>query len=240
MSTLKNRFQLQKLLGDGATAKVYLLWDDRLKRRVAVKQGENKELLLQEAQYLAALRSPYFPVLYDCTQEKETVSLYMEYIQGENLRERLLRIGRFTEREVLWIACRIAEAVRVLHKGEPPSIYGDIKPENIIMQPDGAIRLVDLGAAAPIEKGKSGKQSWSVRGATPFFAAPEMWQGGPDERSDIFALGRLMRALLAADGDREISRELYRIIDRCTQKAKEARYQTMDQFLTAAGECIMQ
>lgn len=243
----KERYQRVKKLGEGATAEVFLVWDELLHRNMAVKCGREKSLLLAEANVLARISHRAFPVLYDYRESEEESFLFLEYIEGENLRERRERIGRYTQQEVLRIVCRVAEAVLFLHESSPGFLYGDIKPENILMQPDGAVRLVDLGTAVPLQEETKGieKQAGGValpgdrrlRGGTLKFAPPENWQGRPDVRSDIYALGRLMQTLLDEDGREGGSAAVRRIVERCTQKNPNGRYKSMREFLTAVQRC---
>lgn len=83
-----NRYELVKELGNGATSHVYLAWDRLLFRKTAVKVGNNEELLLKEARCLSEFVKPCFPVLYDYAKEGESIYLFMEYVEGENLQER--------------------------------------------------------------------------------------------------------------------------------------------------------
>lgn len=223
------RYEIIKELGCGATSRVYLAWDALLCRKAAIKVGRNRKLLLKEARCMSCFCQPCFPVLYDYAEEREDFFLVMEYVEGENLRERFGRIGRYTEEEVAQIACQTARALHFLHTGTTPYVYGDIKPENIMMQADGIIKLVDFGTLCPLA-GAAGKEK--LRGGTPMYAPPEMWQGRPDVRSDIYALGRLMLFLLQTDGRQLIGPGMERVIERCTQKRKEHRYRSMEEIIT--------
>ena len=228
------RFEILKVLGVGATATVHLAWDRCLSRLVAVKAGEEKELLLREAECMASLCGTYLPAIYDCMESCRQVYLVMEYVEGENLLQRKERIGRYTEEEVLAIALQVAEAMTELHEGKQPKVYGDIKPENIVMQPDGKIRVVDFGTV--LAAGSSKDDKVQVRGGTLTFAAPEQWKEPPDIRNDIYGLGMLMQNLLSHEGKLCCSAHVRSIIERCTQKAKEKRFRDMEEvkikFLT--------
>lgn len=242
MEQYKERYEVIKKLGSGATAKVSLVWDTLLLRKVAVKAGTKKQILRQEARNLAAFWTPYFPILYDYAEVGESSLLFLEYIEGESLTERFARIGRYTEAEVLGIACGIARAVESLHTGKEPCIYGDIKPENVMIQSDGGIRLVDFGAVSRIKpppvREIPDRDQKQIRGGTPFYAPPETWQGRLDERSDIYALGRLMGRLLLMDGRAALSPAMERLFKRCTQKQKNQRYQSMGQFIAEAERLL--
>lgn len=242
LRNIRDRYRFMKKIGSGATAEIYLAWDGLLDRKVAVKYGENKKLLLQEARYLTAFQARFFPVLYEYWEEEDRSFLMMEYIQGENLAERFHRIGQYTEEEVFRIAQGIAEALDYLHTGEEACIYGDVKAENIMVQPDGVVRLVDFGALSPVS-GRMVRRSLEMsteqgeevrhRGGTPLYAPPELWKGRADRRSDIYALGRLMKVLLQMNGERELSPKAERVLTGCLQALPEYRYQSMKQLLEA-------
>lgn len=143
---------------------------------------------------------------------------------------------------MLRIACGIARAVDSLHTGKQPCIYGDIKPENVMIRPDGGIRLVDFGAVSRLDTLTEGeipdRNQKQIRGGTPFYAPPETWQGRLDERSDIYALGRLIGRLLLMDGRAALSPAMERLFKRCTQKQKNQRYQSMGQFIEEAERLL--
>lgn len=230
MEKLWERYEILDKLGEGVTAQVYLVQDTLLDRKAAIKVRIGKELLLWEAKCLALFAGEFFPALYDYREEAEGCALIMEYIAGENLAQRWKRIEHYTEGEVLRIACMVAAAVDRLHRGKCPCLYGDIKPENIMMQPDGRIRLIDLGTVCPLSDAGE-----TLRGGTPLYAPPDMWQGKPDSRSDIYSLGRLMEELLEIKKGRKVSYDVRRLIERCTPRQKEKRYGSMQEFLKEAG-----
>lgn len=216
-----------KILGKGATATVYLALDRHLDRFVAIKAGKNKELLWKEATYHARLQGIFFPALFDCIEVSGQCCLVMEYIEGENLLQRKERIQRYTEEEVIRVIIQIAEAMEKIHNANKPCVYGDLKPENVMVQRDGRIKIVDFGTLVPLyaAEGCGLKQ----RGGTPKFAAPEQWRDMPDIRNDIYGLGMLMREMVLQAGELCCSKEMSRIIERCMQMQKEKRFSTMEQ-----------
>ena len=235
MIEIFNRYELVKELGKGATSHVYLAWDKLLSRKTAVKTGYNEELFLREARCLSEYVKPCFPVLYDYAKEENCAYLFMEYVEGENLKERFARTGGYTEKEVIYIACQAAQAIQFLHTGKTPYVYGDIKLENIMVQKDGSVKLVDFGTLCPLAEPVGGSV---LRGGTPRYAPPDMWMGHADIRSDIYALGKLMLFLIQISGRKSMGANAERIIERCTQKQKEARYQSMEQVISALNACL--
>lgn len=233
MSIQEERYEIKKLLGSGATAEVYLVYDKVLGRKLALKKGVEKSVLRREAEILAGFSAPYFPVLYDYAEQGEAALLFMEYIEGENLSERKRRIGSYTEEEALRIAVKIAKALSYLHARKKPYVYGDIKPENVMMPADGSIKLIDFGAAVQLD----GKPDCSIeekRGGTPLYAPPQQWMGRPDVRNDIYALGRLLQDMLKMGRGGILSRGSRRLIERCVQRQPEKRYASAEAFLKEA------
>lgn len=227
MEKIGGRYKVLEEIGAGATARVFLVWDKVLLRNLAVKESREKELLLQEGRVLASLSASFFPHLYDYREEQEFGYLFLEYVQGETLKTRAERIGRFTVQEVIHIGSQIAEALHLLHSGSKAYVYGDMKPENVIIQNNGMIKLIDFGAACDLQG------ELKIRGGTSFYAPPEMWNGRPDIRNDIYSFGVMLK-LLFLYGDRkqdELDDDIVRMIERCTQKNVSYRYQTMEQLM---------
>lgn len=154
------------------------------------------------------------------------------------------RDGAFAEETVIEIGICLAKAIQKLHQMQPPLLYLDCKPSNVMKDSDGKIRLIDFGSAleahTPVTKGIS---------ASPGYAAPEQLSREiekrcVDVRTDVFGLGRTLYALLCgADLSRppyafaslksrcpQVSDELERIIMRATAREPEARFQTMEAF----------
>ena len=141
---------------------------------------------LREFWIAARLRSPWIAEVIEAPMETRT-ALYtvMPFYEGETLEQRLLRRPRVSRIEGIAIAAKLAKAVAALHRAGV--IHRDIKPENVILQPDGGLKLLDLGVARlpHIEDFPA-----STVPGTPSYMAPELIAGAPgDEKSDIFALG---------------------------------------------------
>lgn len=233
MHKQEERFEIMKLLGSGTTARVYLAYDRLLKRKLALKWGREKALLRQEAEVLAGFSAPFFPALYDYADLEDAGLIFMEYIEGENLSMRKKRIDCFTEEEALGIAVQIARALSCLHTSKTPYVYGDLKPENVMISVDGSVKLIDFGAAVPL--GREGNCGvGEKRGGTPVYAPPEQWTGRPDVRNDIYALGRLLQDILKMGRGGILGRGSRRLIERCVQKQTEKRYSSMEVFLEEA------
>ncbi len=241
-------YELCKMAGEGATAQVYKVKEKESGQWFACKIGEKKELLFAESELLRNLNHPLFPEWKEYWEEAGAGFLFMEFIQGRSLNMCLETYGKFPQKEVLRITLALADGLGYLHERKPAVIYCDLKPENIILQSDGRVRLTDLGAAA-VPKG------WKV--GTPGYAAPEQMltdekreeRSKPVPASDIYALGVVMHQMLTgqypcADNgemlpvrkyDPKISLGVEDIIWHCTRPCPRERIQGMRELMTKLG-----
>lgn len=190
-------YQCLHLLGKGATGAVYCVQEVRTGQRYACKVSGSSRLVREAAIMKQALH-PLFPQYKEFWQEKGTGYLVMEYICGSNLEQLLSRRGRLSQRQAVRITMELASGLASLQEGDTQLVYGDIKPENMILQPDGRIRLLDMEMAEEIsEHGKKQKLTHLIAG-TPAYAPPEQWdkEAVPDIRRDIFAIGRILHYML--------------------------------------------
>jgi len=197
--TLHERYLISKILGEGGMSCVYLAADGRLGGKCwAVKemtpsgtpeeQAEMKCQFDREAEILCRLNHPNLPRVADHFQEEGRNYLVMEYVEGETLFDLLEKAAGFLAEETLrdW-GVQLCEALDYLHRQSPPIIYRDIKPKNIILMPDGKIKLIDFGIARLFDLQKI---SDTIIIGTPGFASPEQYgRGQTDARSDIYSLG---------------------------------------------------
>lgn len=223
-----------------------------------VSDGLTGKQFQHEALLLARLHHPNLPRVSDYFRASDTRQyLVMDYIQGQNLQERLIERGRpMPEQEVLACARQLLRALNYLHNwrhpetGVPqPVIHRDIKPANIKQMPDGRYMLLDFGIA----KATAGEATaLSARALTPGYAPIEQYEGGTDARSDIYSLGATLYALLSgktppsATGmavgkplpplrriNRNISPRLAEAIERAMAMRSEDRYQSAAQMYSA-------
>lgn len=198
---VENRYRIAKLLGQGGFGAVYRAWDIRLNRPCALKENldpsaEAERQFTKEATILANLKHPNLPRVIDhFVVAGEGQYLVMDFVEGEDLQEMLDRRGPRAEAEALpWIA-QICDALAYLHSQAPPIIHRDVKPANVKITPDGQPMLVDFGIAKvydPVLRTTTG-----ARAVTPGYSPPEQYgRGRTDPRSDIYALGATLYALL--------------------------------------------
>lgn len=226
-STLK----MVRLLGAGAFSEVYLA-EDGAGRRYACKVSEHTELLEREAACHRRICHPLFPKFLQFWKEdwKEGGKAYllMEYIEGENLKKTVEARGGFSVRQTAEIGAQLAEGLCYLHRLPEPVVFRDVKPENVMLARDGAVRLLDFGCACPAGK------STDIAGS-PGFGAPEQFvtDSVQTAATDVYGLGRTLEKLLEA-GERGILR---RIIRRCTEERPEDRLGDMRELAGMLHSC---
>jgi formylglycine-generating enzyme required for sulfatase activity/predicted Ser/Thr protein kinase len=192
---LQNRYQIIQRIGGGGMGDVYLAYDLRLgNQQVIVKEnrGGDPQLFYAEATILATLRHPNLPRVSDHFVEPPPPAgtgaqyLVMDYIAGQNLEQIVQARGALQEQDALAWLNQILDAVKYLHANR--IIHRDIKPQNIIITPQGNAVLVDFGIAKVMAAGRA--TASGARGyGSPGFAPLEQYTGGTDERSDVYALG---------------------------------------------------
>ncbi len=152
VGTKIGHIRFESLLGRGGMGEVYRAVDEKLQRVVAVKtiraehrlSGTARARFLREARILSKLANPLICQVYDLIESEEADLLVLEFVDGETLEE--LRTGRrLSEREILELAARIAEALTVAHREH--IIHRDLKPANIMVLPSGAVKVLDFGIA---------------------------------------------------------------------------------------------
>ena len=193
---LKDRYRLERTLGRGGMAAVWLGHDEVLDRPVAVKvladtiAGDPGFVarFRREAHTAAALSHPNLVDVYDFSEEGERPYLVMQFVPGENLAERLER-GRSVDCGQL--ARELLEALAHIHGAG--ILHRDVKPANVIVEPGGTAKLIDFGIALP--RDATALTSTGLVLGTERYAAPEVMEGGAaTERSDLYSCGLVLRA----------------------------------------------
>jgi ABC-type branched-subunit amino acid transport system substrate-binding protein len=205
--TLLKRYRIVRSLGRGGLGSVYLCDDLRLpgkqwalkkmRATTAGMQEKFRESFEREAATLSRLRHPNLPVIVDYFELDEESYLVMEFVEGENLAEHVHRNGSWEERFAFEQGLVLIEILSYLHGHDPPIIFRDLKPENVMLTPDGVLKLVDFGLARRFTPGKG---SDTLPSGSVGYAAPEQWEdvSQTDERSDIYSWGATMVHLLTA------------------------------------------
>ena len=248
---IDGKYEILKEIGRGGMSIVYLAMDKRLNKQWAVKEirkkgsGKNEEIvvnsLLAEAIMMKRLDHPSLPRIVDIIDNGVTIYVVMDYIEGESLDKILNEYGAQPEEMVVNWAKQLCDALSYLHSQKPPIIYRDMKPANVMLKPEGNIKIIDFGIAR--EYKEQNLADTTVLG-TKGYAPPEQYSGQTDPRSDIFALGMTMHHLLTGVDPRngepyapvrqwnpELSEGIETIIDRCVEPAAENRYQSCADLL---------
>lgn len=205
-SRLKDRYRLEQLLGRGGMASVWLASDEVLERPVAVKVladtiASDPEFLARfrrEARVAAGLSHPNLIDIYDFAGGAERPYLVMEYVPGENLAERTQRGGDIDcerlARELLGALAHI-HAAGIVHR--------DVKPQNVLIAPDGSAKLIDFGIALT-EDATDLTQTGHLLG-TARYIPPEVMRGEPaTERSDLYSCGIVLRDCIGGNRPRRL------------------------------------
>lgn len=191
-----NRYQITECIGVGGMAEVYRATDNVLGRIVAVKvmlpqyaADENfARRFKQEAASAANLSSPYIVNVYDWGQDDGTYYIVMEFIRGSDLKTAIKERGAINQRKIAEIGSQVCQALSVAHKQD--IIHRDVKPQNIMVQPDGNVKVMDFGIARA--KNSTMDKTASVLG-TAHYISPEQAQGKDlTPASDLYSLGVVM------------------------------------------------
>jgi serine/threonine protein kinase len=199
------RYRVVRPLGGGGMKLVYLAEDLRLAaRRCALAevvdnftnpdaQRQAVDAFQREADMLARLNNEHIPRVFDRFSEQNRHYLVMEYIDGATLEEEMKEAGgRLAEPRVIDIALQILDTLEYLHGLEPPVIYRDLKPSNVMMMGNGQAKLIDFGIARHFQP----LQNATMIG-TQGYAPPEQYRGKVELRSDLYALGATMHHALS-------------------------------------------
>jgi len=255
------RYEVIEKIGAGGMAVVYKARDTLLNRVVTVKVLRDQfasdqdfvRRFRREAQSAAGLSHPNIVSIYDVGKDEDTEYIVMEYIEGHNLKEIIRNYAPLSAEQAINLVMQIGEAIRHAHQHE--IIHRDIKPQNILVTPDGRVKVTDFGiarAASSATLTHTGDIVGSVH-----YLSPEQARGvQTNAQSDIYSLGIILYELVTGrvpyDGETPItialkhlqetptspsklnphvSPDLENVIMKAIAKSPEKRYQTMDEFL---------
>jgi serine/threonine protein kinase len=219
-SVLIQRYLIIKIAGRGGMSAIYLALDKKMDgRRVAIKEMSQENLddaerleamtrFQQEAHLLGTLNHPNLPHIYDAFGAGGRSFLVMDYIDGKTLLQLLQETGRsLPVDQVLHYANQLCDVLAYLHEQNPPIIFRDLKPTNVMATQDGRVYLIDFGIARFFKEGQP--QDTTVLGS-PGYAPPEQHGSGQtNPRSDLYALGATLHCCLT-------NRDPYHAADRFT------------------------
>ena len=194
------RYRIERKLGSGGMAEVYLAEDEELGRKVALKILNERhardeqfvERFKREARNAASLSHPHIVRIYDRGQFDETYYIAMEYLDGPTLKELLVRKGPTPPLTAIKFAREILSALAEAHRHD--IVHRDIKPHNVIVSPDWNVKVTDFGIA------RSGASQMTEAGSivgTAQYLSPEQARGKPvDQRSDLYSVGIVLYEML--------------------------------------------
>ena len=208
-TVLDGKYEILKKVGQGGMSIVYLAMDNRLNKQWAVKEIKNDgskstatllKSLEREANILKDVDHPVLPRIVDIINENGTIYVVMDFVEGKPLSDVLKAEGAQDQNKVIEWGRALASALDYLHSMNPPIIYRDMKPSNVMLKPDGSVKLIDFGTAKEyIVENNADTTALGTRG----YAAPEQFgdsQGrgiyNTDARTDIYNLGATLYHLV--------------------------------------------
>jgi len=200
--TIAGRYELEEVVGHGGMSRVYKAHDALLERNVALKVLHHQynededfvERFKREARSVAQLQHPNIVTVIDRGEEGGRQYIVFEYVDGENLKELVVRKGRLDVRDGLEIALEIARGLAFAH--EHGLVHRDVKPQNVLLNGDGRAKVTDFGIARSLDVESGMTQAGTVLG-TSNYIAPEQASGQPvDAQTDVYSLGIVLYEML--------------------------------------------
>lgn len=253
---LNGRYEILKVIHSKGMANVYLVSDSNLNKQWCLKEirkseaGKNKleyYSLLQEANIMKSLSHSSIPRIVTIEQEEDSIFIIMDYVDGMSIKNWLVRKGRINQEIVVTWMKQICQVMMYLHNRKEPIFYRDMKPDNVMIQSDGNIKLLDFGISVVLkEKGQVIERALGTKG----YAAPEQSKTGNvcDLRSDIYGMGMTMYYMLTGLNPSQISKDklkpireidssisigLDKIVNKCIAEDPNDRYQDCEELFYA-------
>ena len=254
-SLVDGKYKILSKVGQGGMSVVYMAINEKANKTWAVKEVRKdgvldfeavKQGLVAETDILKKLNHPNLPSIIDVIDTDDSFIIIMDYVQGNSLNKALEEFGAQPQEYVIEWAKQLCDVLGYLHSRQPPIIYRDMKPANIMLKPDGNITLIDFGTAREFkEKNLADTTCLGTVG----YAAPEQFggMGQTDARTDIYCLGATLYHLVTGCNPSEppyemkpireinpgLSGGLERIILKCTQRNPADRYQSAAELMYA-------
>lgn len=249
------KYKILNKVGQGGMSVVYLAMNEKANKQWAVKEVRKdgvkdfeivKQGLVAEIDILKRLNHPNLPSIIDVIDKEDSFIIIMDYIQGNSLNKALDEYGAQPQENVIAWAKQLCDVLGYLHTRTPAIIYRDMKPANVMLKPDGNVTLIDFGTAREYkEKNLADTTCLGTVG----YAAPEQFggMGQTDARTDIYCLGATLYHLVTGKNPCEppyellpirqinpgLSSGLERIIQKCTQRDPNDRYQSAAELMYA-------
>lgn len=247
---IDSKYEILKLLNTGGmNSAIYLALDKKLNRQWAIKKvrkssSQTTSMLMAEASIMKNLDHPMLPRIVGIEEDPKFFYIIMDFVQGENLKTVVTSSGPQAQDTVISWGVKLCDVLTYLHgKG---IVYRDMKPANIMLSPDGNIKLIDFGIAREYKENAS--EDTTALG-TEGYAAPEQYEGKgqTDARTDVYGMGITLFQLLTGVNpssyqenifsirlqNPNLSSGLDKIILKCTNKDPKKRYQSTEELKKA-------
>jgi eukaryotic-like serine/threonine-protein kinase len=258
---LSGRYRLESKLGSGGMSTVYLALDEVLDRPVAIKllhreiseEADQLERFRREARAAARLSHPNLVGVIDAGEDDGRPYIVFEYIEGRTLKRRLQEEGDLPVDEAVAYAIEIGRGLTAAHARK--LVHRDVKPQNVLIDPDGRAKVTDFGIARSLET-KGLTATGRVLGTTDYVSPEQAMGEDVDERSDVYSLGVVLYEMLTGDVPfqaetqvgvamkhvnepmpdvqikrPEVSAAVASVVDRATTKDPRDRYSTVAQMV---------
>lgn len=247
-TVIAGKYELLNLIGKGGTFEVYLSRDLKLNKVWAVKVLLKNQfrcndvvinMAMQEANMIKSLNHHAIPRIVDVIDNDQYFAIVQDYVEGATLDSIVKNYGAQPVEQVVDWAKEICDVLDYFHTLNPPHIYRDMKPSNLILEPNGNIKIIDFGIMRTYKSNQTEDTSYL---GTKGYAAPEQYggRGQTDARTDIYGLGMTMYLLLTGIDPKEqdfvvhpicqvnpnLPKGLEYIIDKCIQIDPKNRYQS--------------
>ncbi|MBT9585414.1 protein kinase [bacterium] len=197
---IQGRYRLDKVLGEGGMATVYRAWQVGLERWVAIKHcrpqsADELEQFREEARLLGSLHHPAMVTVHELIESADEAHLVMELVEGSTLRQCVERELPLEQQCLDWME-EILDVLEFLHGQNPPVILKDLKPDNVMVEPSGRLRVLDFGIAKRLVAGGGTQLLLKGVGSEHYAPLEQYGQGSTDQRSDFYALGATLYFML--------------------------------------------
>jgi len=199
---LNNRYQLEKKLGTGGMATVYLARDLTLERSVAIKilhtdysqDSAFRERFRQEAKAAANLSHSNIVTIHDFGLDHNRLFIIMEFVPGSTLKDQVEKRGRFTIKNAIPLIVQACAGIGYAHRAG--LVHCDIKPQNILVSPDNRVKVTDFGIARAMASIHPGEQTDVVWGSPQYFSPEQAAGKAPSPASDVYGLGVILYEMI--------------------------------------------
>ncbi|HZD86399.1 MAG TPA: protein kinase [Gaiellaceae bacterium] len=266
---IAGRYELEELVGSGGMSSVFRAHDRQLDRRVAIKllhqryagDDEQVERFRREARAVAQLSHPNIVTVIDRGEDEGRQFIVFEYVDGENLKELVVRAGRLPLRRALELGLAVADGLAFAH--ENGLVHRDVKPQNVLLSGEGEVKVTDFGIARSLDVDHGMTQTGTVLGTSNYLSPEQAGGRGVSPATDVYSLGIVLWELLAGEvpfpGDnfvtvalrhineqppdlravrRDVSPRLAAAVARALEKEPRRRFPSMADFAAELRACL--